>query len=246
MGRSSRSPSDCGRMRTRRLFALWLALCALADAAFALRIEVLRGEGANNNASQNLGTTPVVRVLDAGGAAVPGALVVFTSPDSGATVEFAGQGRSAQALTDESGIAAAPHVRPIGNGPVEIRVMANLERDFANAVIHQMNLGAGNGPGRERELSLMRLPPAQAAAADPQAMALGIRVEDGTGRPVSSVAVLFVLRQDGKELWRTAIASNSTGEAFAGVPERYRQARLEFMVQAESEGRRVTDYFRLD
>jgi hypothetical protein len=54
------------------------------------------------------------------------------------------------------------------------------------------------------------------------------------------------LRQDDKELSRTVITSNSAGEAFAGVAERYRQGHLEFMVQAESEGRRVTDYFRLD
>ena len=233
-------------MRNYRIFVMWLALWPVADTAFALRIEVLRGEGANNNASQNLGTPPVVRVVDARGVSVPDALVVFTAPDSGATVDFAGQGSSAQALTDESGIAVAPRVRAIGNGPVEIQVMANLERDFANAVIHQMNLGAANGPGRERELSLTRLPPAQAGAADPRAMAVGVRVEDGTGRPVSSATVLFVWRKDGKELSRTAITSNSTGEAFGGVPERFRHAHLECMVQAESEGRRVTDYFRLD
>jgi hypothetical protein len=234
-------------MRNNRFFVLWIALLAAPEAAFALRIEVLRGEGANNNASQNLGASMVVRVLDARGVAVPNALVVFSSPDSGATVEFAGQGAAAEVLTDESGIAAAPRVRALGNGPVEIHVMANLDRDFANAVIHQMNLGAGDGPNRERELSLMRLPPAQNVAADPaQAAALGIRVEDGTGRAVPSATVLFVLRQDGKELSRTVVTTDSTGSAFGTVPERDRQAHIEFMVQAESEGRRTTDYFRLD
>jgi hypothetical protein len=233
-------------MRNYRLFVSWLALWAAADAAPALRIEVLRGEGANNNAAQNMGISPVIRVLDARGAAVAGALVVFTGPDSGAAVEFAGLGPSAQAFTDESGVAAAPRMHAIGNGPVEIQVMANAERDFANIVIHQMNLGAGNGAGRERELSLTRVPPAEDGADDPKANALGIRVEDGTGRAVSSATVLFVLREDGKEVSRTVVTSNSAGEAFMGLPEPRRQEHLECMVQAKSDGRLTTDYFRLD
>src|ERR1022692_1405442 len=39
-----------GFMRNYRIFVMWLALWAVADTAFAVRIEVLRGEGANNTA----------------------------------------------------------------------------------------------------------------------------------------------------------------------------------------------------
>lgn len=233
-------------MRKDHLLGLWLVLSASGHAAGALRIEVLRGEGGNNNATQNLGTSPVVRVVDAHGAPVPDALVVFTSPETGATVVFAGEGASAQVLTDESGIAAAPRERVVGNGPVEIQVMANLDGGFANAVIHQMNLGAGNTADRGQELCLMRLPPAQSGAADPRSQVLGIRVEDGTGRPVAAASVLFVLRLDGRELSRTVATSNANGEVFGDLPEGYRRAGPEFMVQAQSEGRRVTDYFRLE
>ena len=89
------------RQARHEALVLWLACGALANAAFALRIEVLRGEGANNNAAQNLETTAVIRVLDARGVGVPNALVVFTGPDSGATGKLIAWGpgpRASQAL----------------------------------------------------------------------------------------------------------------------------------------------------
>jgi hypothetical protein len=219
----------------------WLG--AAASVPGAMRIEVLRGDGANNNAAQGLGTSPAVRVLDAKGQPAAKVLVVFSAPESGASVQFAGEGSSATALTDESGVAVAPHLRPTGgNGPVEIRVMANLEGEFVNAVIHQMNLGTGADPHPERELSLVKLP---------EASGIAVRVEDGSGRAVPSATVVFVLRKvSGKgkteELLRSVTTSNADGQARAAAPRRSGNARLEFMVQAESDGRRATDYFRVD
>jgi hypothetical protein len=223
-----------------------LALAWFATAANvqgAMRMEVLRGDGANNNAAQGLGTSPAVRVLDARGQPAPKVLVVFSAPDSGASVQFAGEGPSATVLTDESGVAVAPHFRPTGgNGPVEIRVMANLAGEFVNAVIHQMNLGTGGDPHPERELSLVKLP---------EASGIAVRVEDGTGRAVPSATVVFALRKvnaNGKteELSRSVTTSSVDGQARAAAPRRSGNSRLEFMVQAESDGRRSTDYFRVD
>jgi hypothetical protein len=48
------------------------------------------------------------------------------------------------------------------------------------------------------------------------------------------------------EISRTETASNAQGEAFWKLPKLPGNATLEVMVQAESEGRRVTDYFRLN
>jgi hypothetical protein len=219
----------------------WLGAAATGQGV--IRIEVLRGNGANNNAAQGLGTSPAVRVLDARGQPASKALVVFSAPESGASVQFAGEGSSATALTDESGVAVAPHLRPTGgNGPVEISVMASLEGEFVNAVIYQMNLGMGGDPHPERELSLVKLP-------EPSGIA--VRVEDGTGRPVPSATVVFVLRKvSGKgkteELMRSATTSGADGLARAAVSRRSGNSRLEFIVQAESDGRRTTDYFRVD
>jgi len=242
-GPRSNSEPPSGFRRSCPFWGICLAL-AVATPAASLSIEVLRGESANNNAAQHLGAASVVRVLDAKGSPVANALVVFTGPDKGPTILFAGQGPSAQTLTDESGIAGAPRERPVGDGPVDIRVMANVGRDFANTVIHQMNIGTMGAQDRDRVLSLIRLPRGLDGMSDSRA--LRIRVEDGAGRPVPSATVAFVLRRDRQELTRTVVTSDRNGEAAGEVPGQYRRLQLEFVVQADSEGRRVTDFFQLD
>jgi len=216
----------------------------------AVRIEVLRGEGSNNNAVEGVGVSPAVRVLDDSGKPVRGVLVVFSAPDQGASVSFGPEGASAHGLTDESGVMVAPPARPVGgNGPVEIRVMANQGAEFVNTIIHQMNLGVGP-PKREQELNLVKVP--EPGAEPPHNLVLlRVRVEDGNGRPVPMATVSFVLRKLGnggkaEEILRDTVSSGSNGEAVQSFPRRSGNQRLQFMVRAEAGGRRCTGYFGVD
>src|ERR1035441_4033682 len=79
-----------------------------------LRIEALRGDGANNNPALGVTVSPAVRLLDASGKPVPKALIVFTGPATGPSVDFGDQGATAETVTDESGVAIAPRLRPVG------------------------------------------------------------------------------------------------------------------------------------
>jgi hypothetical protein len=95
-------------------------------------VEVLRGEGANNNAILGAATSPMVRVTDGNGNPVRDALVVFDAPQSGPTADSGGSGASAHGLTSETGVVGAPAVRAVaGDGPVEIRVTASQAGQFA-------------------------------------------------------------------------------------------------------------------
>jgi hypothetical protein len=232
-----------------------LAFCLLVPALAApggLRIEALRGDGANNNPSLGVTVSPAVRLLDAGGKPVPNALIVFTGPATGPSVEFGSQGAAAQTVTDESGVAISPHLRPVGgNGPVEIRIMASRDGEFAHFVVHQMNLGVGDAASREAELSMVKLPePAGSARLTSRQSTVRVKIEDGRGRPVASADVLFILRKfpGGKtqEVSRVSAQSDSAGEAAGQAPRPSGNSRLEFCVTAVSAGRSVTAYFPVD
>jgi hypothetical protein len=219
----------------------------------ALHLEVLRGEGSNNNALHGPAISPAVRVLDGGGQPIAGVLVVFSSPAEAASVVFSGFDAEATALTDDSGVAVAPRVRPAGgNGPVEIHVLASHAGEFANCVIHQMNLGVGGDADRERELDVVRLPPAkQEGTKSTVASGFSVRVEDAKGIPVPLAAVSFVLRRVGnggkaEEISRTVATAGQNGEATGFVPKRSGNGNLEFMVEATERGRRATRYFRIN
>ena len=230
---------------------LFLALIA-PPARAALHVEVVRGEGSNNNALQGPAVLLAVRVLDEAGQPVTGALVVFSSPTGGPSVEFSGFEAEANTLTGDSGVAVAPRVRPVGgNGPVEIRVLASRAGEFANCVIHQMNLGVDGNADWEGELDVVRLRPAREGRKVAAASSFSVRVEDARGRPVPLAAVLFVLRRVGRggeaeELSRTPSTAGENGEATAPLPKRSGKRNLEFMVQAAEHGRRATRYFPID
>ena len=240
-----------GRPTKSARFLLAFSLLAPALAASGgLRIEALRGDGANNNPALGVTVSPAVRLLDASGKAVPKALIVFTGPAAGPSVEFGSEGATAEAVTDESGVAIAPRLRPVGgNGPVEIRIMASRGGEFAHFVVHQMNLGVDAAAGREAELSLVKLPePAGSPRPSSRQSALRVKIEDGNGRPVASANVLFILRKfpgGGKmqEVSRALAQSDSAGEAAGQAPRPSGNVPLEFCVTAVSGGRTVTAYF---
>jgi hypothetical protein len=217
------------------LFAILSASGRSADEA--LRIVVLRGEGANNNETTGSGTALAVQVLDAGWRPVTGALVVFSPPSIGPTVAFVGFPSEAVCLTNESGVAVAPRQRPDhANGPVEIGVMASHAGHIANAVIHEMNLGVGEPD--DEGLYVVRVPlPEGADGGRPPEEGLRVRIEDGRGRPVAAAAVVFVL---------VTIQSRTDGEALAVLPKPSTKNRLRWIVLAELNAHRVSGFYSAD
>ncbi len=220
-----------------------IALLTAAGAAGAIRVEVVRGEGSNNNAIQGGSTSPVVRVTDESGNPVREALVVFEAPTSGASVDFGGAGPSAHGLSSETGVVAAPTVRPIaGDGPVEIRVTASHAGQFANATIHQMNLGVGGAAARAQELDVVALP-----RKAPPDKTFTVRVEDSEGRPVPLAMVFLVLRRvtGGKveELDHQQGPTDASGQLTGEFAKLSASGTLEIMARAEFDGRRATRYF---
>ena len=241
-------------MRARSVvFALAFLIAQTAKATGGLKIEALRGNGANNNPALGLSLSPAVRVLDASGKPVPKALVVFTSPTTGPRVEFGTQGETAETVTDEFGVAVSPRLRPLGgNGPVEIRITASQGGEFAHCVVHQMNVGLGDASRREMELSLVKIPElAEFGKSRSRRFTLRLRIEDGMGRPLVSADVLFILRRldnSGKvtEVSRVVAKSDAAGEATGEVLRPSGNGHLEFSVSASSNGRVVTAYFPVD
>jgi len=226
----------------------WLFLWLMAvPASGALRIEVFRGEGANNNAATNAATSPVVRILNAD-QPVSGALVVFTAADTGPRVAFSGSGEVGEAVTDESGFAASPRVRPVGgNGPVGIAVVASKDGEFAQTVIHQMNLGMGEKGGRETELDVVSIP-IGAGSSPSRGLSFRVRVDDGKGDAVPRAAIDCALRKTNKsgetvEIWHTDLIANEHGEAECATRKWHGGAFFVLAVRAESQGRRATRYF---
>lgn len=219
------------------------------SAAEALRIEILRGDGCNNNPIAGTATTPVVRVWDAAGRPVAGALVVFSPPRAGASVTFAGFPVDATALTDESGMAAASRLSPArADGPLEIAVLATHAGHSATAVVRQINLGVARRVD-DNELTVIQRPAVREPGRKPSRGAtIAVRIEDSAGRPVSSATVLFVLRKTApghrpEELASATVSASASGEAGATLARPRRGAGLEFMVRAEINGRRATRFF---
>lgn len=223
---------------------------AIRPAPGALSIEVVRGDGSNNNPAAGRAFSPVVRVLDAG-KPVPNALVIFSSPQTGPSFEFDEAGRAANTLTDEAGTAVAPPGKPVGgNGPFEIRVIANHAGEFANAVIRQMNLGVDVDSNRMSELAVFQLHQDPEANRQGHALRSAVRVQDGNGMAVNGAVVVFTLRKlsnSGKavKLSETTATSGANGEAVGLLPRQRDNTHLECMIEATSAGRRVTEFFAI-
>jgi hypothetical protein len=249
-------------VRPKSIGVLWIgllctALLSVAAAPASLRIELLRGAGANNNAETGRTVSPLVRIVDDAGKPVPKALVVFAAPSSGPSVEFAGHGRSAQVLSDDSGEAAAPHVRPIvADGEVEIRITAAKDGGSASASVAQMNLGVELRTDSDDGVEFVML----AGAGDRTPARPGefrsphlvrFRVEDQSGKPVPGVEVQVIVQalkspNKSRELDSFKQVSNQDGQIVAVIPLHSGNDPLEIVLKTGRNGRATTRYFKLE
>jgi len=115
----------------------WLPVFAQAP---TLNIVIVEGEGQINNIRQRTAREPVVQVEDENHRPVAGAVVVFTTPQNGASGLFANGSHTLTVTTDDTGRAVARGLRPnTARGQYQIRVNASSQGKTANANINQTN-----------------------------------------------------------------------------------------------------------
>lgn len=235
-----------------RAWSSWSAFGFIAAfapllAAQNLRIEILRGAASNNNTAAATIVTPAVRVKDAAGKPVAGALVVFTAPFAGPSVDFGGDGPLAHAQTDESGSAVAPRPRAVGgNGPVEIEIVAEKGADSAHESLIQMNIGL-DSPAVVEDLNvtLFGIASSQHKADHNR---VNLRVALGENKPAAKATVECILRAvkpsgETDELLRITALSDDTGLAVCEFNRRG-GANTDLVVRATLDGRSATRYFK--
>ncbi len=134
-------------MISRVLWGLLVINLTLGAQDEALHVVVLEGEGAINNVRSARTKQPVVRVEDAANRGVPGAVVTFLLPASGAEGNLHGRvARSSLTLTtDDRGEAVARglHANRLP-GTFQIHVSASKGGRTASASINQTNVDPGS------------------------------------------------------------------------------------------------------
>jgi hypothetical protein len=240
-----------------RLCLVFTPLLSVAAGAADLRIEVLGGAGANNNAESGITVSPLIRVVDEAGKPVPRALVVFAAPSSGPSVEFAEHGLVAQVFSDNLGMAGAPQVHPVvADGEVEIRITVTKDGHSASTSVFQMNLGVGKRGDPVDGLEIVMIPasgemnpPRPDGFQSPRLVRF--RVEGESGKPVPGVEVEITVQAvkgpgKSRELDRYKQVSASNGQILAVIPRHTGNDPLEIVLRAGWNGRSATRYFKLE
>jgi hypothetical protein len=137
------------------LFVSFLCLLLVTQSSFAaqadvgLRIQVMQGDDARNVVEQIPAIPITVRVTDRNNRPIPGATVVFTSPETGASGDFANGLTTFSAVSDESGTAVAREYRPNDiSGTYQIRVRAEYLGEVAATMVRQTNIVAKKSMGK--------------------------------------------------------------------------------------------------
>ncbi len=142
----SRGPRTSSFLVITLAFANWQVSLALAGVGSALpdaanlQIVVLQGEDGVNIIKKKTAVKPVVEVRDRNNLPVAGATVVFLAPDSGPGVTFADGSRLFTTVTNASGRATVPSMKPVGVGTFKIKATANFDGQSATTAITQTNV----------------------------------------------------------------------------------------------------------
>lgn len=121
-------------------------VAAQAGANAKLKIVILEGEGAINNARQRTARDPVVEVRDENDRPIAGAVVTFALPDRGASGAFANGAKSVTVTTNAQGQATATGLQANNAaGEFQIHVTASHEGQTASTTISQTNLAVAGG-----------------------------------------------------------------------------------------------------
>jgi hypothetical protein len=132
-----------GRQFLVGAMCLWLAAqSTLAGQSNAgLRVQIIRGNDAQNLVEQIPATPITIRVIDRNNRAVQGATVVFITPENGPSGDFANGLNTLRTITDEDGLAVAREYRPNEiPGRYQIRVQIDYLGESTAVTIRQTNL----------------------------------------------------------------------------------------------------------
>src|SRR5215471_14703934 len=192
--RSGQRPETGGNMRltgptrTRRCsfvlmtlaLANWLASLALPATGSArstdsagLEILILQGKNGVNNVKKKTAVRPVVEVRDRNNLPVADATVTFFAPDWGPRVTFTHGSRVFTTVTDASGRATVPSMKPVGTGTFKIGVTASFHGQLASAAIAQTNILVAAGAAAGLSTTAIAAIVGGAAAAAGVAVAAG-------------------------------------------------------------------------
>src|SRR5262245_31278610 len=114
-------------------------LPALYGQDVALTIRVLDGEDGVNIIKKKTAVKPVVEVRDKNDLPVAGALVIFTTPGSGASGTFAKGAHTVSVVTNSAGRAAVTSFQPVEPGAFNIGLSASYNGQVASTTIAQTN-----------------------------------------------------------------------------------------------------------
>jgi hypothetical protein len=116
-----------------------------APAPSKLFIQVLEGEGALNDVRSRTTREPIVQVQDENHKPIAGALVIFTTPSSGPSANFANGAIRLRTVTDAEGKAIATGFKPNGiAGSYQIHVQAVVNHVTAEMDINQSNTNSSS------------------------------------------------------------------------------------------------------
>jgi hypothetical protein len=146
------------------LLALQPSYAQQGEAQLGLKIVVVEGANAKN-VTQEIPLRPLtVRVEAANNQPVANATVIFTSPDSGPSGEFANDSRIFNVTTNEDGLATARGYHPNAiTGTYSIRVRALWQGQTTAADIPQRNIAPGQG-GLGKRIAIIAIAGAAAGA----------------------------------------------------------------------------------
>lgn len=146
------------------LVALQPSYAQQGEARPGLKIIVIEGANARNVTQEIPLRALAVRVEGANNEPVANATVVFTSPDSGPSGEFANDSRSFSVITNEEGLATARGYHPNSiTGSYSIRVRATFQGQTATRDIPQRNIAPGQG-GIGKKIAIIAIAGAAAGA----------------------------------------------------------------------------------
>ena len=106
-----------------------------------LFIQILDGEGALNDIRSRTAREPIVQIEDENHKPIAGAVVIFSTPDSGPSAIFSNGLHSFKATTGEDGRATAELKPNTVSGAFQIQVAATFGALSSVAVINQTNTG---------------------------------------------------------------------------------------------------------
>jgi hypothetical protein len=165
-----------------------------------IQVVVVNGEGVTTNVHERVAHDPTVRVEDEDHRPVPGAVVVFALPISGASGEFTNGAKNLSITTGDDGIAIARGLRTNDvPGKLQIYVTASYRGLRDRASINQVVAAVpGSKPAQEAhasksggKLKWILLGVAAAGGAGAAAYALTTRSSSPTAVSISTGTIVF-------------------------------------------------------